>query len=155
MNGRKTPERMVMDCVANFFAFDPNVRVIRHNVGAKKFESRWIRFGVKGESDFSGVIRSIRCPVCGRDVAKGVALFIECKSEKGKLSPEQDDFLRDMRRLGAVTFIARPVPTADDPTGFVGLKRELALLSWRYCGPECERRSGEKNVAENWILWET
>lgn len=151
----KTPERSVMDCVTNFYAYDPNVRVIRHNVGAKKFDNRWIRFGVKGESDFSGVIRVIRCPVCGKEAGRGVALFIECKSAKGRLSPEQEDFLADMRRLGAVTYVARPTPSEEDPTGFLTLKKELAGLSWRFCSPECEARSGESDLSKNWILWET
>ena len=42
----------------------------------------------------------------------GRVAFIECKSEKGKPSPEQTQFIDKMRELGALAGIARSVPEA-------------------------------------------
>ena len=42
----------------------------------------------------------------------GKVAFIECKTEKGKPSPEQLQFISKMQELGAMAGIARSVPDA-------------------------------------------
>ena len=59
---------------------------------------RFKRFnGRKGVSDIIGVL------------PKGVALFVECKSAKGRQSPEQKQFQAEVEAAGAVYILARSV----------------------------------------------
>lgn len=53
------------------------------------------RFGKKGAADILGV------------ASWGQAIAIECKSEKGKLSQEQIEFLDELRNRGAIVIVAR------------------------------------------------
>jgi Holliday junction resolvase len=39
----------------------------------------------------------------------GKALMIEVKTETGKVSPEQESFIENASRVGAVAFIARSI----------------------------------------------
>ncbi len=65
--------------------FDPYKKVFRKNGG---------KFTEKGTSDILGIWR-------------GKMLCIEVKSAKGRLRPEQKDFLQAMANLGAICMIAR------------------------------------------------
>lgn len=56
-----------------------------------------IRFGLKGSADITGILRD------------GRRLEIEVKDAKGKLSPEQIEFLETINRLGGLAFVARSV----------------------------------------------
>lgn len=42
----------------------------------------------------------------------GRAAFVECKADKGKTSPEQEQFITKMRELGALAGTARSVTEA-------------------------------------------
>lgn len=53
------------------------------------------RFGKKGAADILGV------------TPWGQAIAIECKSDKGKLSQEQIEFLDELRKRGAIVIIAK------------------------------------------------
>jgi hypothetical protein len=61
----------------------------------------WIRpgkfmsFGLKGSSDIFEVLPD------------GKILCVECKSEHGRLSPEQRQFLTDIKALGGMAIVAR------------------------------------------------
>lgn len=63
--------------------------------------SSWFKSGTKGYSDLSGVC-----------YPSGKALFIECKTPKGKPSKEQCIFLLDMLARGANAGIAHSVEEA-------------------------------------------
>lgn len=65
--------------------FDPTKGIFRRNGGA---------FTEKGTSDILGIYR-------------GKMLCIEVKSAKGRLRPEQKEFLQRMADLGAVCMMAR------------------------------------------------
>jgi hypothetical protein len=55
---------------------------------------KFMSFGLKGSSDILGLLPG------------GRFLAIECKSERGRLSPEQRDFLADIAALGGLAIIA-------------------------------------------------
>lgn len=64
-------------------------------------------FHIKGVSDIIGVYR-------------GKMLAIEVKSKKGRISPEQVDFLKKVINSGSIAFVARSVED---------VKRELEKIS--------------------------
>ena len=68
----------------------------RNNTGAVQIApGRFMRFGKKGSSDIIGVLPD------------GRALFVECKSQKGRLSPEQKKFIDDVKNLGCLACCVR------------------------------------------------
>lgn len=79
-------------------ALSPYAVVFRANVGTfMSSDGRVIATGLpKGFSDLFGVRKS-----------DGRAFFIEVKNEKGRTSKYQDNFLRQMKKAGAITGVAR------------------------------------------------
>ena len=63
--------------------------------GAVKIADRWLHFGKKGSADILG------CLPGGRFLA------VECKVPDGRLSPEQKQFLADVRGLGGLALVVR------------------------------------------------
>lgn len=137
-----TPEGEVMRFIRDFFRFDRGIYLTRNNVGAVKRGNRFVQFGAPGESDWRGVIDRTFCPYCGRLTGRGVALFIEAKAPRGRLSENQKEFLGRMTRLGAVAVVAQPKPDRDDPTGYRALRRTLERIRDRAC-PECLKQQSE------------
>ena len=76
--------------------------VFRVNVGKVKMQNgRWFETGVpKGFTDLFG-FRS-----------DGRIFFIEVKNETGKVRPEQEKFIEQMRKRGALAGVARSVEDA-------------------------------------------
>ncbi len=98
------PESMVLKTVLAALLRHPKVaRAWRVNSGAGHLvyrnggASQFIRFGFPGAPDLHGVMND------------GRALFVECKRAGGRLTDDQDKFLNDMRRVGAVAFMATSV----------------------------------------------
>lgn len=142
----KTPEGDVMTYIRGFYQYDRGIYLTRNNVGAiKRGDGRYVRFGAPGESDWRGVIDKTFCPVCGKQTGRGVALFIEAKAARGRLSAQQKEFLGAMRRLGAVAIVAQPKPGPDDPTGYKVLRRQLESIRDRVCPDCCKEEQTKKN----------
>lgn len=76
--------------------------VFRVNVGKVKMQNgRWFETGVpKGFPDLFGFRPD------------GRIFFIEVKNETGKLRPEQEKFIEQMRKRGALAGVARSVEDA-------------------------------------------
>ena len=55
----------------------PSLRLFRRNVGAMKMDTRWIRFGIKGQCDLYGILRG------------GRTIELECKAPYRELTDEQ------------------------------------------------------------------
>jgi hypothetical protein len=55
---------------------------------------KFISFGLKGSSDILGLLPG------------GRFLAVECKAEHGRLSPEQRQFLADVKALGGLVIVA-------------------------------------------------
>lgn len=66
----------------------------RQNTGAAQIGKSFIRFGWRGCSDIIGQLKG------------GQLLAVEVKAPKGKLRPEQEQFLSLVRRFGGVAFVA-------------------------------------------------
>ena len=79
-------------------ALNPYAVVFRINVGTFMSDTgRMVSTGVpKGYTDLSGVRKK-----------DGKAIFIEVKTEKGKLSKYQDNFIKQMIKVGAIAGVAR------------------------------------------------
>ncbi len=73
----------------------------RQNTGAMAIGEgkarRFVRFGPKGMPDICGFLTD------------GRALYIECKTRTGRVSPEQQEFHDKAKRAGCVAIIARSV----------------------------------------------
>jgi hypothetical protein len=69
----------------------------RNNTGAVQIAPvRFMRFGKKGSSDILGILPG------------GRLLCVECKAPNGgRLSPEQKQFLTDVREMGALALVIR------------------------------------------------
>ena len=79
-------------------ALNPYAVVFRINVGTFMSETgQMVSTGVpRGFSDLFGVRKS-----------DGRAFFIEVKNDRGKTSKYQDNFLKQMRKAGAIVGVAR------------------------------------------------
>jgi hypothetical protein len=64
--------------------------------GEYKGKKRFVRFGVPGMSDIQGV-------------HDGLAVFIECKGEKGKLSAAQENFGKEIIAANGCYIVARSI----------------------------------------------
>lgn len=67
----------------------------RQNSGAIRVGQRFVRFGWRGCSDVIGQLKDGRLLAC------------EVKARRGRLRPEQADFLDRVRRFGGVSIVAR------------------------------------------------
>ncbi len=67
----------------------------RQNTGAAKVGNRFVKFGWRGCSDILGMLKD------------GRLLAVEVKASKGRLRPEQTEFLDLVRRFGGIGFVAR------------------------------------------------
>jgi hypothetical protein len=56
---------------------------------------RWLHFGKKGSADILGILPG------------GRFLAVECKAPDGRLSPEQREFLADIKALGGLAVMVR------------------------------------------------
>lgn len=85
-------------------------RVFRNNCGVMKDGDRYIRYGVAnpGGSDLIGW-NSVT--VTSGDVGRRVAIFlaVEVKTERGRLTEEQRNFLAAVRDAGGLAIEARDV----------------------------------------------
>jgi hypothetical protein len=71
-----------------------------------------MRFGLKGSSDILGILPG------------GRFLAVECKAEHGRLSPDQRQFLADVKALGGMAIVARScrdIETALTEAGYAGI----------------------------------
>lgn len=98
------PEAMVLASVIRYLKIHRSVAwVQRMNTGAVSMgNSRFMRFGFKGCSDIIGQLHD------------GRFLAIECKAEKGRLTPEQRHFIDRVNRHGGLAGVVRSIDEADE-----------------------------------------
>ena len=100
-----TPESRLLLAIRATLGRREDVRLFRNNVGTlRDKDGRYVQYGLcPGSSDLIGWV-----------AVAGVARFlaIECKSAKGRLTPEQANFLRVVRDSGGVAGVARSVDEA-------------------------------------------
>ena len=71
------------------------LRAWRNNSGAVKVDNRYIKFGIKGQADISGIL------------VDGRRLEIEVKNEKGRQGKDQMIFQKVIERFNGVYILAR------------------------------------------------
>jgi hypothetical protein len=73
-------------------------KVLRHNTGSFNTGSRFIKCGEKGTADLSVELHD-----------STMTIWIECKREGGKPTPEQLEFIERQIKRGNIAFIAHSV----------------------------------------------
>ncbi len=97
-------EALIMKRIHAAIGSRPDCRLWRCNVGRAVTErGQWMNFGLPGMADLAGIL-------CVNGA--GVALFIEVKSEHGRLSPQQQRFRQMVETFGACYIEARSVEDA-------------------------------------------
>jgi hypothetical protein len=118
------------------FEGDRNIKLFRRNVGAVRTEKSngrkgFVRFAEAGQSDLWGWIVECRCPFCN-SVQYGLHFEIEVKSEDGKLTDKQKEWLEMVAQNNGIAIVLRPIAT--DP---VGLRERICRLLERQLCPKC------------------
>ena len=90
-------EKQVQNAILREFGTRPELRLWRQNTGAARVGRRFVRFGVPGQADLTGILRG------------GRRLEIEIKSPIGRQTPDQRAFQALIERFGGVYALARTV----------------------------------------------
>lgn len=84
-------ENDVKAAVLDYLSIIPGIHIERQNTGAMMVGTRFVRFNKKGASDLRGCI-----------APEGVSLIIELKRPGKKPTPDQEEYLLEWARHGAV-----------------------------------------------------
>ncbi|HUT62126.1 MAG TPA: VRR-NUC domain-containing protein [Phycisphaerae bacterium] len=90
-------EKQVQNAILREFGTRPDLRIWRANCGVARIGRRTVRFGIPGQADLTGI------------APDGRRLEIEVKSERGRLSDDQERFRDLIRRFGGIHIVARSV----------------------------------------------
>ncbi len=105
-------ESIFLKMVLEAFKDDPDIILWRNNVGAihKEYKGKqsYIAFGIKGSSDILGIAKRPTCPKCNNVTGIGTLISIECKTNKGRVSPEQSQWIGKINKMGGIAFVLRP-----------------------------------------------
>jgi len=90
-------EKQVQNAILREFGTRPDLRLWRQNTGAARVGRRFVRFGVPGQADLTGILPG------GRRVE------IEVKSPTGRQTPDQRAFQALIERFDGLYVLARSV----------------------------------------------
>jgi len=107
---REPTEAQIQGAVLQYLAMHPRIAWARRiNTGAHAIEGpggrRFVRYGFKGCSDILGML------------ADGRLLAVECKTRKGRPTPEQVEFLQLVADNGGVAVLARGIDDVEAALG--------------------------------------
>jgi hypothetical protein len=95
MNKPDTPENRVKTEVLKYLKLR-QIKAWSNPSGAVRIRpGKFMSFGLKGSADILGCLPG------------GKILAVECKAERGRLSPEQRQFLEDIKALGGLAIVAK------------------------------------------------
>jgi hypothetical protein len=94
-------EKSIQNAVLRAYATRPDMRLWRSSTGAAQIDNRFVRFGVPGQADLTGILLN------------GRRLEIETKSATGRQSVDQKNYERMIVRFGGVYILARSVADVD------------------------------------------
>lgn len=104
----KVPEKDVVRSILQRYVRDPRIKVWRANCGAGQFvygggkKSQFMKFGLKGQGDISGLLNN------GRRVE------IEAKGSTGRQEPDQIAFQQMIEQYGGLYILAKGQTALDD-----------------------------------------
>lgn len=101
-------EKFVMKSLEATVEGNTNIKLFRANVGAVQRGGRFVRFGIKGQSDYNGIVKEVRCPICKGLTGIGVRIEIEVKGPGGRVSPEQKQWIEQIKSYGGIAFVLQP-----------------------------------------------
>jgi predicted RNA-binding Zn-ribbon protein involved in translation (DUF1610 family) len=130
-------EKMVL----NAFIGHRTIKLWKQNVGAFKTGKRFIRCGLPGQSDISGLVKMYYCPNCNRK-QWGVRIEIELKNENGKETERQLDWLNDINEFNGIAFVLRAIPNET----IHELMRRIEKRITSYVCPDCYEKSRIENL---------
>ena len=90
-------EKQLQNAILHEFGTRPDMRLWRANAGAVRIGRRFIRFGIPGQADLTGILPG------------GQRLEIEVKSPTGRQTSDQRAFQAMMERFGGLYVFARSV----------------------------------------------
>ena len=90
-------EKQLQNAILRTFGTRSDMRLWRANTGAARVGRRFIRFGVPGQADLTGILPG------------GRRLEIEVKSPTGRQTPDQQAFQTMLERFGGLYVLARSV----------------------------------------------
>ena len=90
-------EKELQNEILRTFGTIPRMRIWRANTGVAQIDKRFIRFGIPGQADLTGILPD------------GRRLEIEAKSPTGRQSDDQKNFQRMIEKFDGVYVLARSV----------------------------------------------
>ena len=115
LNKMKKPETQIQDQIREVLG--KYGKVFRMNTGVfKTADGRFIRCGTKGMSDLLFV-------------GQGRIAWLECKTDNGKISGEQEKFIKEMLLLGHPAGIVRSV---EDAINLINIKGDSEMFTTNY-----------------------
>lgn len=99
-SGAPTAREIIHDLLIRIPVEFPGARAWRRNVGAAMTEHGFVRYGLPGEADITGIAPG------------GLRLEIEVKARRDRLSPAQVNFLSMVERAGGIAVVAHDVAQA-------------------------------------------
>lgn len=94
-------EKEVLKACLDLLELYPSIRAWRQNCGAIQVDKRFIRFGLPGMADISGIFS------LGLEHAHGLRIEIECKSKTGRQSEAQRAFQTMIEAYGGIYLLVR------------------------------------------------
>ncbi|HUW32859.1 MAG TPA: hypothetical protein VM223_14730 [Planctomycetota bacterium] len=107
------PETILQNKIIRAIGTRPDVRIWRSHPGGATLQGRFVRFGIPGQADLTGILPVVQvliCPHCEGELstpALGVRLEVEVKTETGRLSEDQKNFQGMIERFGGIYVVAR------------------------------------------------
>jgi len=107
------PETILQNKIIRAIGTRSDVRIWRSHPGGATVQGRFIRFGIPGQADLTGILPVVQvlvCPHCDGQLSTpplGVRLEIEVKTESGRLSKDQQAFQGMVERFGGIYVVAR------------------------------------------------
>ena len=90
-------EKELQNEILRTFGTIPRLRIWRANTGVAQIDKRFIRFGIPGQADLTGILPD------------GRRLEIEAKSPTGRQSDDQKNFQRMIEKFDGLYVLARSV----------------------------------------------
>jgi hypothetical protein len=121
---RKTPEGTVKAACLKYLK-RRGILAWNNPTGAVRIAlDRWLRFGLKGSSDILGIL------------PRGRFLAVECKVPNGRLSPEQKQFLDEIRGFGGLAVVAKSWTDVDRALREAGYADDGPLFNYKTAGEQ-------------------